>query len=102
MEETERRRLRQIAFNIEHGIEARSVIKAVKELIDGVVVTTPVDKGGELLPEVDLADERSVARAIKHLEKKMLDHARNLEFEQAAAARDALNELKKRVLQSGA
>ncbi len=102
MDETERRRLRQIAFNIEHGIEARSVIKAVKELIDGVVVTTPVDKGHDLQPEVDLADEKSVARAIKQLEKKMLDHARNLEFEQAAAARDALNQLKQKVLQSGA
>ena len=102
MDETERRRLRQIAFNIEHGIEARSVIKAVKELIDGVVVSTPVDKAGEVLPEVDLADEKSVARAMKQLEKRMLDHARNLEFEQAAAARDALNQLKQKVLQSGA
>ena len=102
MDETERRRLRQIAFNIEHGIEARSVIKAVKELIDGVVVTTPIEKAGDSQPEVDLADEKSVARAIKQLEKKMLDHARNLEFEQAAAARDSLNQLKQRVLQSGA
>lgn len=100
--ETERRRKRQIEYNREHGIEAKSVIKAVKELIDGVVVTTPVEPENSLLPAFAPDDEKSVAKAIRQLEKKMLDHARNLEFEQAAAARDALNQLKQQVLQSGA
>lgn len=102
IDETARRRQKQIEFNLEHGIEAKSVIKAVKELIDGVVVTTPVEAAGQEAEGVDLTDEKSVSRAIKRLEKKMLDHARNLEFEQAAAARDALNRLKEQVLQSGA
>lgn len=103
MEETERRRNRQLAFNVEHGIEARSVTKAVKELIDGVLQAPAIDGSDDdmLLQDVRLDDEKSVAKAIKGLEKKMLEHARNLEFEQAAAARDALNKLKTQILQSG-
>jgi excinuclease ABC subunit B len=104
MDETNRRRQKQLEFNLEHGIEARSVTKAVKELIDGVLQAPAIeDEGDEWLPQnVPLNDEKAVARAIKSLEKKMLEHARNLEFEQAAAARDALNKFKAQVLQSGA
>ena len=103
MNETERRRNKQLAFNVEHGIEARSVTKAVKELIDGVLQAPAMDGSDDdiLLQDVRLDDEKSVAKAIKGLEKKMLEHARNLEFEQAAAARDALNKLKTQILQSG-
>ena len=102
--ETDRRRKRQLAFNEEHGIQARGVIKAVKELIDGVLQAPPDVEASEsmLPPGLRVDDEKSVAKAIKSLEKKMLEHARNLEFEQAAAARDALNQLKAQVLQSGA
>lgn len=100
MHETERRRLRQLAFNEEHGIEAKGVTKAVKELIDGVLQNPQADEAADVLPlDVRIDDEKSVAKAIKSLEKKMLEHARNLEFEQAAAARDTLNQLKARVLQ---
>lgn len=104
IEETDRRRRRQLAFNQEHGIEAKSVRKAVKELIDGVL-QTPQESDAllpGLPPGVSPEDEKSVSKAIRALEKKMLEHARNLEFEQAAAARDALRQLKERVLQSGA
>ncbi|HEY7803024.1 MAG TPA: helicase-related protein, partial [Orrella sp.] len=103
MDETERRRNKQLAFNVEHGIEARSVTKAVKELIDGVLQAPAMDGSDDdiLLQDVRLDDEKSVAKAIKGLEKKMLEHARNLEFEQAAAARDSLNKLKTQILQSG-
>jgi excinuclease ABC subunit B len=102
MGETERRRNKQIAFNTEHGIEARSVRKAVRELIDGIVAPAFRDQPDQ---EVDLSllgDEKALAKEFKRLEKLMLDHARNLEFEQAAAARDALRVLKERVLLSGA
>jgi excinuclease ABC subunit B len=102
MGETERRRQKQLAFNQEHGIEARSVRKAVRELIDGIVA--PAFRDQET-PEVSLSlltDEKALAKEFKRLEKLMLDHARNLEFEQAAAARDALKSLKERVLLSGA
>ncbi len=102
MDETERRRNKQLAFNKTHGIEAKSIKKAVKEMIDGVLQAAPEETADGLLAEpVRLDDEKSVSKALKSLEKKMLDHARNLEFEQAAATRDALNSLKMRILQSG-
>ena len=102
IDETDRRRNKQLAFNKTHGIEAKSIKKAVKEMIDGVLQAVPEETADGLLTEpVRLDDEKSVAKALRSLEKKMLDHARNLEFEQAAATRDALNSLKTRVLQSG-
>jgi len=102
MSETSRRRQKQLDHNLAHGIEARGVKKAVRELIDGVVAPA-----APLTPEEDqalalLSDEKALAREIKRLEKAMLDHARNLEFEQAAAARDALRKLKEKVLLSSA
>ena len=102
MSETSRRRQKQLDHNLAHGIQARGVKKAVRELIDGVVAPA-----APLTPEEDqalalLSDEKALAREIKRLEKAMLDHARNLEFEQAAAARDALRKLKEKVLLSSA
>ncbi|MEO6986005.1 MAG: excinuclease ABC subunit UvrB [Paralcaligenes sp.] len=98
MGETERRRNKQIEFNKVHGITARGVNKAVRELIDGFVSTPdPSLAPDNISPEV-LRDEKSLAREIRRLEKLMLDHARNLEFEQAAAARDSLNRLKDQAL----
>ena len=102
MGETERRRTKQVAFNLEHGIEARSVRKAVRELIDGIVAPAFRDQPEDLSSYALLTDEKALAKEFKRLEKLMLDHARNLEFEQAAAARDALKVLKERVLLSGA
>ncbi|WP_304528517.1 excinuclease ABC subunit UvrB [Pollutimonas nitritireducens] len=98
MGETERRRLKQLEFNEVNGITARSVSKAVREMIDGVMVT-PVEKSAadDISPDV-LHDDKSLAKEIRRLEKLMMDHARNLEFEQAAAARDALNRLKQKAL----
>ena len=99
MEETARRREKQQAFNTEHGITARGVNKAVRDLIDGVSVPAPA---AESLPsgydESALHDEKSLAREIRRLEQRMNEHARNLEFEQAAAVRDALRGLKARAL----
>lgn len=99
IDETQRRRDKQKAFNIEHGIEARSIIKAVKEMIDGVLVTPkPESIDGFDIEKININDEKVVSKALKSLEKRMLDHARNLEFEQASAVRDALNALKARML----
>ena len=102
MGETERRRDKQLAFNIEHGIEARSIRKAVRELIDGIVAPASHEEALMDFPHAFLTDEKALSREIKRLEKAMLDHARNLEFEQAAAARDALRSLKDKVLLFGA
>ncbi|MFJ1298403.1 excinuclease ABC subunit UvrB [Pseudomonadota bacterium AL_CKDN230030165-1A_HGKHYDSX7] len=102
IDETERRRTKQLEHNAAHGITARGVSKAVRELIDGVVAPAGHDMLEDAVPAALLTDEKALAREIKRLEKLMIDHARNLEFEQAAAARDALNALKNRVLLNGA
>jgi len=96
--ETERRRLKQLAHNAEHGITPRGVAKRVRDLIDGVVS----DKGKELaapeLPNVEGLSEKEVGRRILQLEKQMYEHARNLEFEQAARLRDQLALLREQLL----
>ncbi|WP_017525144.1 excinuclease ABC subunit UvrB [Pusillimonas noertemannii] len=97
--ETERRRAKQLEFNEHHGITARGVSKAVRELIDGVLAPAQAQADTGVAPEI-LADDKLLAREIRRLEKAMTDHARNLEFEQAAAARDALNRLKQQALLS--
>jgi len=96
--ETERRRDKQLAFNAEHGISPRGVHKAVRELIDGVLGASASVRTESSIPAQWLNDEKAVAKEIKRLEKQMLEYARNLEFEQAAAARDALQRLKDQVL----
>ncbi len=96
--ETERRREKQIAFNKAHGITPKSVVKAVKDIIDGVYKGPDAAKKELAVPEnLDVTDEKSVAREIRETEKKMLDYAKNLDFEQAAVCRDRLEALKKLV-----
>lgn len=93
IDETERRRARQIAHNEAHGITPRSIVKQVRDLIDGVYS----EKTGKEAAKRDLErakvedmSEKDIAREIKRLEKTMLEHARNLEFEKAARVRDQL------------
>ena len=100
MGETERRRIKQIAHNEAHGITPRSIVKRVRDLIDGVY-SEKAGKDAERLEQeamqraqVEDMSEKDVAREIKRLEKLMLEHARNLEFEQAARVRDQLARLK--------
>jgi len=99
--ETERRRAKQLAFNAEHGIVPRSVSKRIKDIIDGIYNDENDDERRATVAteaRVDYAtlDEKALAKAIKKLEKTMQEHARNLEFEQAAAARDELFRLRQR------
>ena len=99
MSETERRREKQIAFNAAHGITPVGVSKQVRDLIDGVVAgPDPTTQYDPLITELEALDEKQLAREIKRLEKAMLEHARNLEFEAAAKARDQLFQLRQRVL----
>jgi excinuclease ABC subunit B len=95
--ETERRRVKQVAHNELHGITPRSIQKKVRDLIDGVYS----EKTSKEMEKQDLQramtqdmSEKDVAREIKRLEKQMLEHARNLEFEKAARLRDQLSILK--------
>jgi excinuclease ABC subunit B len=103
MAETERRRARQLAFNETHGIQPRGIVKQVRELIDGVY--DPQQARQELQAAEQQADyaqmgEKGLSREIRQLEKQMLEHARNLEFEKAAQIRDRLARLKQQVFGS--
>jgi excinuclease ABC subunit B len=100
MGETSRRRQRQIEFNLANGITPRGIVKEVRDLIDGVYS----EKAGKAAEEAELLraqvqdlSEKDVGKEIKRLEKLMLEHARNLEFEKAAQVRDQLARLKQRV-----
>ncbi|WP_269901822.1 excinuclease ABC subunit UvrB [Paenalcaligenes faecalis] len=101
MDETERRREKQLQFNVDHGITARGVNKAVRDLIDGVIAPHQAPVASlETLPLDLLRDEKTLARELKRLEKQMLDQAKNLEFEAAAHTRDQLRRLKEQALLS--
>ncbi|WP_168923811.1 excinuclease ABC subunit UvrB [Polaromonas vacuolata] len=97
MGETERRRNKQIAFNLENGITPRSVVKRIKDLIDGVYSEKSGKEAEKLQMQkamVEDMSEKDIAREIKRLEKLMIEHAKNLEFEKAAQVRDQLQVLK--------
>ena len=100
MDETARRRTKQLAHNAEHGITPRTVSKRVKELIDGVMSNAAKDdlKAAEALARsvgaVENLSERDLGKRIKQLEREMLEAARALEFEKAAQLRDQLARLK--------
>ncbi|MBU3541816.1 MAG: excinuclease ABC subunit UvrB [Burkholderiaceae bacterium] len=101
--ETERRRAKQLEFNQIHGITPKGVQKRIKDIIDGVYDVN--DKRQELQLEQEKAryedmSEKQLAKELKQLEKAMNEHAKNLEFEKAAAMRDQL--LKLRELAFGA
>ncbi|ATP29493.1 excinuclease ABC subunit B [Chromobacterium violaceum] len=96
MDETERRRAKQMAFNAEHGIVPKGVEKKIKDIIDGVYSVEAERK--KLVDEAAVAmmDEKTLAKEIKRLEKDMMEAARNLEFERAARIRDELKQLKEK------
>jgi excinuclease ABC subunit B len=103
MDETNRRRARQVAHNEAMGITPKALNKRIKDLIDGVYSEKAGREADRLAAEsaqrasVDEMSEKDVAREIKRLEKLMLEHARNLEFEKAASMRDQLHRLKAQV-----
>ncbi len=95
--ETERRRARQVAFNAENGITPRGVVKRIRDLIDGVYSDKPGRDDAKVIhdiAEVEAMSEKDLSKRITQLEKQMLEHARNLEFEKAARLRDQLAQLK--------
>ncbi len=93
LDETQRRRDKQTAHNLAEGITPRSISKHIREMIDGVVSdkTARDDlKNAQAAAEVEAMSEKDLGKRIKLLEKQMLEHARNLEFEKAARVRDQL------------
>lgn len=107
MDETERRRAKQMAFNEANGITPKGVVKRIKDLIDGVYSEKAGREADRLAAasaqkaDLEALDEKDAAREIKRLEKQMLEHARNLEFEKAASVRDQLTRLKERLFGAG-
>jgi len=98
--ETERRRAKQIAHNEKMGITPRGVEKRIKDIIDGVYNADDARaelKEAQARAKFEDMSEKQIAKEIKRLEKQMMDHAKNLEFEKAAQTRDQLALLRKRV-----
>src|SRR3982075_867627 len=98
--ETDRRRRKQVIYNERHSITPIGVIKRIKDLIDGVYSSDDAQAGfaaAQAEARYEAMSEKQIAREMKALEKKMLEHAKNLEFEEAAGVRNQLAELKKRV-----
>ena len=100
IEETERRRAKQVSYNLANDITPIGIVKDVKDIIDGVAYARTSQNG----PDVLLAAEESatyqaltpdaMSRVLNKLEKQMYAHARNLEFEQAAALRNKIQAIK--------
>ena len=97
IDETERRRAKQIAFNEARGITPRGIKKEIRELIDGVYNSQEARLELQVAQETvkyGSMSEKQASKEIKRLEKLMLEHAKNLEFEKAAQVRDQLHVLK--------
>jgi len=97
IDETERRRAKQIAFNAANGITPVGIKKTIRDMIDGVYSPQQARETLEAAQEtakVESMSEKQISKEIKRLEKLMVDHAKNLEFEKAAQVRDQLHMLK--------
>ena len=95
IDETNRRRAKQIAYNQEHGIEPASIIKAVRDLTDQMSVKVVAEPKGEYRVEGVMGKpKREIERVIEEMEKQMKEAAKNLEFEKAAVLRDQIYELR--------
>jgi excinuclease ABC subunit B len=100
MDETERRRVKQIAHNEEHGIVPRTITKRIADVMEGARSTSPkrgkgATKKGAAPKAVAIPDSpKALGKLLAQMEKQMLDHAQNLEFEEAAALRDQLMQIK--------
>jgi excinuclease ABC subunit B len=97
IDETERRRAKQIAFNAANGITPKGVQKKIKEMIDGVyspAAAKAMLEDAQETAKIEGMSEKQISKEIKRLEKLMVDHAKNLEFEKAAQVRDQLHVLK--------
>ncbi len=102
IEETERRRAKQMAFNEAHGITPRTIEKQIADVMEGARAPAPgavrrkgagPARGSAERIEVP-EDPKAFGRLLAELEERMLEHARNLEFEEAAQLRDELKKIR--------
>ena len=100
IEETERRRAKQVAYNLAQGITPKGVQKRIKDIIDGV---TDLDEGRREMKAAQAQAKygemsgKGLEKELKLLEREMLEAAKNLEFEKAAGLRDRLYALKEKL-----
>ena len=94
LDETDRRRDKQLAFNSQHGITPKGIKKSVADIMEGAYVGSRKTKVAEKKAPYVLLSPAELAKQINRLEKKMYAHAKNMEFEQAAAVRDEVLMLK--------
>ena len=101
IEETDRRREKQVEYNVEHGITPQSVSRPVQDIMEGARAEPEQAKGrgkgrraAEGAADYASLSPSELAARIRKLEQQMYQHARDLEFEQAAAVRDELHRLK--------
>jgi excinuclease ABC subunit B len=98
IDETERRRRKQTAYNEEHGITPKTIRKAVADIMEGAHAGAPVSpkryaRVAEVEAEYAAMTPKQMAKRIKALEKQMYQHAQDLEFEEAARVRDQIRAL---------
>ncbi len=98
MDETDRRRSKQIAYNQAHGITPRTIQKAIADIMEGARPGAPITakryaQVAETMVEYAALSPQQMAKRVRQLEEQMYRHARNLEFEEAARIRDQLREL---------
>ena len=101
MDETERRRTKQIAYNEEHDIVPQTINKRIADVMEGARSMSPkrgkgaAKKGKAATPVAVPDNPKALGKLLEQMEKQMLDHAQNLEFEEAAALRDQVIQLKR-------
>ncbi|QIZ76323.1 excinuclease ABC subunit UvrB [Ferrimonas lipolytica] len=104
IDETERRRAKQHAFNLEHGIEPKSLVKKVNDVMDlgggSKRAKAPLPYVADAPPQYQSKSPKQLAQEIAALEKKMYQHAQDLEFEQAASLRDDIGKLRQQLVNS--
>jgi excinuclease ABC subunit B len=101
IDETDRRRIKQVAYNVAHNITPQGVQKRIKDIIESMyepdVARTQLKAAQEQAKYLAMS-EKDVSKELKRLEKEMLQAARNLEFEKATELRDQLKKLRESVL----
>ena len=100
LDETDRRRNKQVAFNLEHGITPKGIQKAVADVMEGARapapgMSRPRSQDGKRVKTREVpSDPRALGKLLKQLEEQMLEHAKNLEFEEAARLRDEISAIR--------
>ncbi|MDD2090999.1 excinuclease ABC subunit UvrB [Pseudomonas guariconensis] len=109
IDETERRRAKQIEFNLAHGIVPKGVVKDITDIMEGASVPGGRSKKRKSMAkaaqesarnEAELQTPAQITKRIKQLEEKMFQYARDLEFEAAAQLRDEITQLRDRLIAS--